>query len=220
MGRHAAPRHRLLGLGSVQVRLLLCLGVFAIPAGVGTMAYWTDTATIQGGTIESGTLDLTVGASVEDSGHLPGEGGTFEYSQLTIGNLIPGESIARPFVVRNSGSVGFTYNATVATENNELVSGADGLMVEVYVDATADNNGTEADGNRSGSCTGGSLVRSQAVSTSTSSVDLHTIDQNLAADATRTYCARVVLPAAAPNALQGRATSLIIALDAQQQGAP
>lgn len=219
MGSHAAPRRRFLGLGSVQIRLLLCLGVFAIPAGVGTMAYWTDTATIQSGTIESGTLDLTVGASVEDSGYLPGQGGTFEYSQLTIGNLIPGESLARPFVVRNSGTVAFTYNASVATETNDLVSGANGLTVDVYVDGASSNSGTEAAGNRSGTCTG-TLVKSQAVSTSTGTIDLHETDQNLAADATRTYCARIVLPSGAPNALQGKSTTLIVALDAVQVGAP
>lgn len=225
MSKHTAPRRRVLAgnrlLGRfVRVRLLLCLGILALPAGVGTMAYWTDTATIHGGTIESGTLDLTVGATVDDSGRLPGQGGTFEYSELTIGNMIPGESIARPFVVRNSGSVAFVYNAAVYTADNELVSGTNGLTVSVYTGGTPTNTGTEASGNRVGTCEEGSLDKTQAVSTSTSAVDLFGTDRLLPAGGYQVYCAKISMPESAPNALQGKGTSLIVALDAEQQGAP
>lgn len=221
MARHAdrSPRRLWSRLSSVKVRAVLCLGIFFAPAGVGTMAYWTDQATIESGTFTAGTLDLTVGAAVADSEYLEGQGGTFEYSQLTIGNLIPGESIARPFVVRNFGSVPFTYNAGISTENDNLVSGANGLRVKVYVDGAPDNTGTEAAGTRKGTCTG-TLVKDQAVSTTTGSVDLHATDQGLAPGATRTYCAVIELPGAAPNSLQGEITSLIIGLRAKQLGAP
>ncbi len=223
MSRHTAPRRRgprsVMARWSVQIRLVLCLGILALPAGVGTMAYWTDTATIRSGPIQTGTLDLTVGATVAESSQLPGQGGTFEYSQLTIANLIPGESIARPFVVRNSGSVSFRYNATIATENNNLVAPGSGLQVQIYVDGAPTNGGTEAAGNRSGTCTG-TLVSTQLVSTSTGTVNIHAADQNLAPNGTRTYCARIQLLGSSPNSLQGQGTSLIIGLNATQLGAP
>lgn len=223
MARHA-DRTRRRGLwsrlSSVKVRAVLCLGIVFAPAGVGTMAYWTDQATIESGTFTSGSLDLTVGATVADSGELPGTGGTYEYSQLTIGNLVPGESIARPFVVRNSGTVPFTYNAGISTENNNLVASGSGLRVHVFTGGTPANSGSEASGDRTGTCPGGTSVKDQAVSTTTGSVDLHDVDQQLAPGATKTYCAVITLHSASPNSLQGKITSLIIGLDAQQLGAP
>lgn len=223
---HSAPARRRgsrrpwwRSLTSVQVRLLLCLGLLALPSGVATVAFWTDTATIQTGPIQTGTLDLTVGATVAESSNLAGLGGTFEYSQLTIANLVPGESIARPFVVRNAGSVPFSFNAAISTANNNLVATGSGLRVQVHPDSTPSETGTEANGNRSGTCSG-SAVSDQAVSTTTNNVNIHPTNQVLAAGATRTYCARILLHVDSPNTMQGRSTSLIIGLNAFQLGAP
>ena len=218
-GRRRARRSA--RLSSVHVRLLLCLGVFALPAGVGTMAYWTDTATIQSSAIQSGTLDLTVGTTAGDADNLAGQGGTYEYSQLTIANLVPGESIARPFAVKNGGNVPFTYNGTIYTVNNNLVAAGSGLRVQIYVDRTTEpvNTGAEETGNRSGTCSG-TEVSNQAVSTSTNTVNLHSADQPLAVGSTRLYCARISMHIDSPNTLQGRSTALNIGLNAKQLGAP
>lgn len=218
-GRRRACRRASRRLGSVQVRLLLCLGVFALPTGVGTMAYWTDSATIQNGAIQAGTLDLTVGTTAENSTNLAGQGGTFEYSQLTIANLVPGESIARPFAVHNAGTVGFSYNGTISTVNNDLVAPNSGLRVQIHADSTPTESGTEAAGNRTGTCSG-PVVSDQRVSTSTNIVNIHPAPQVLAPGATRIYCARILLEGTSPNELQGEATELVIGLDANQLGAP
>lgn len=204
---------------SVHVRLLLCLGVLVLPAGVSTMAYWTDTAVITSGPIESGTLDLTVGTTAADSVNLPGQGGTYEYSQLTIANLVPGESIARPFAVHNAGDVPFSYNGAISTINDNLVAAGSGLRVQIYVDGAPTNAGAEATGNRSGTCTG-TVVSDQAVSTTTTAVTIHPTNQVLAVGATRVYCARILLHASSPTTMQGRSTALVIGLNATQLGAP
>lgn len=217
-GRRGARRARRGRLTSVHVRLLLCLGMLALPAGVGTMAYWTDTATISSGPISSGTLDLTVGTTAADSVNLPGQGGTYEYSQLTIANLVPGESIARPFAVHNAGNVPFSYNGAISTINDNLVASGSGLRVQIYVDGDPSNAGAEATGDRAGTCTG-TLVSDQALSTTTTTVNIHPTNQVLAVGATRVYCARILLHASSPTTMQGRSTALVIGLNATQLGA-
>lgn len=216
-GRRRARRG--VRLSSVQIRLLLCLGLLGLPAGVGTTAYWTDTATIQSGSISSGTLDLTVGTTAANSTNLPGQGGTYQYSELTVANLVPGESIARPFAVRNSGTVSFSYNAGISTANNNLVSTGSGLRVQIHVDSTPTETGSEAAGNRVGTCSG-PVISDQAVSTSTQTVTIHPTNQVLAPGVTRIYCARILLVGTSPNSLQGQSTTLIIGLNATQLGAP
>lgn len=218
-GRRRARRTWRSRVSSVQVRLLLCLGVFALPTGVGTMAYWTDTAVIDSGPIQSGRLDLTVGTTTENSTNLAGQGGTYEYSQLTIANLVPGESIARPFAVHNAGTVGFSYNGSISTLNNNLVAANSGLRVQIHADSTPSETGTEAAGTRSGTCSG-TAISNQLVSTTTNTVNIHPTNQVLAPGATRIYCARILLEGTSPNSLQGQATELIIGLNANQLGTP
>lgn len=70
MSKHVASRHtrnttprrtrffRL--LRSARVRALLSLGIVLGFGATSTLAYWTDTATVTGGTFTAGTLDLQV----------------------------------------------------------------------------------------------------------------------------------------------------------------
>lgn len=222
MGKHAERRSRKhrRRVWSVRVRVLLCLGLFLSPAAVGTMAYWTDEATIRSGSITSGTLDLTVGATEAESDHLQGPGGEFAYSQMTIGDLVPGESVARPFVVRNFGNVPYRYNAQVFTENDQLSASPAGLRIAVFRGGAATNTGTTSAGDRRGSCPGGTSVINQLVSTATVDIDIHGTDQTLQPGVAQPYCAVISLDPASPNSLQGKITALVIALQARQLGAP
>lgn len=222
MGRHVDTRRVRVrrAIAWRKVRAILCLGIFAAPAATVTMAYWADQATIESGPLTAGTLDLTVGATVTDSKNLEGTGGTFPYSTLTIAGLVPGESVARPFVVRNFGSTTFTFNGSIYTASDHLVAGNNGLRVGIYAGGTPIDTGTEAAGNRSGTCPGGTLLKEQAVSTSTNTVDIEPVDFPLAPGTTRSYCARILLGPAAPNSLQGKLTQLVIRLDAKQASAP
>ncbi len=215
------PRGRILRwLVSRKVRAVLCLGVFAAPAMVGTMASWTVDATIAPGGFTFGKLDLTVGATAVTSIQLPGTGGEYEYSAITISNLLPGESIARPFAVKNSGDAGFTYNGSVFTINNQLVAAGSGLRVAIFSGGTPTETGSEATGNRTGNCPGGELLKNQAVSTSTNNVKVAPTDILLVPGATQSHCVRVLLRSDSPSTMQGKLTQITIKLNAKQVDVP
>lgn len=207
-------------LASRRVRAVLCLGIFAGPAAVGTMAQWSSEVTIEPGGFTLGTLDLTVGATPDASENLPGTGGEFAYSAITISDLLPGESIARPFAVKNSGTTRFTYNASVFTVNTDLVAAGSGLQVAVYSGGAPTNIGSEAVGNRAGSCPGGVLLKTQAVSTSTNTVKVLPTDYLLAPGAAQAFCVTIALHPGSPNTMQRKITQLVIELDAKQVTVP
>ena len=68
---------------------------------VGTLAYWTDSVAITGGTFSAGHLDL----QVNNSDAPP------PVTSLAMSNMAPGESVAATFTVQNKGTVDFTYSA-------------------------------------------------------------------------------------------------------------
>ncbi len=78
-----------------------------------------------------------------------GPGGTFANTDLAPVGLVPGESVAVSFPVRNDGSFPFTWLAT-ATASGAL---APGLTVSSYVGGMA-TNATSVLDVRTGSCSG------------------------------------------------------------------
>ena len=70
MKDHTEPRRGrfMRGFASRKVRAVRCLGIFAAPAAVCTMASWTDEAIIESSEFTAGTLDLTVGGSQDLAG--------------------------------------------------------------------------------------------------------------------------------------------------------
>lgn len=207
--RRPRPTHRRRPSG--RVRALLSLGLLLGVTQVGTLASWTDSATVDGGNLASGTLDLTVGES--SANQLGGAGGTWTHSTLALAAMAPGESVARTLTVGNGGSVALTYNATVATSNNDLHNG---LQLTVVEGATAANTGTQAANNRSGTCTGGTATALTNTNLSTTASGLHPAAVPLASAATRSYCVRAALVTTAPNSMQGKTTALTFAFSAQQ----
>ncbi|HET9423661.1 MAG TPA: SipW-dependent-type signal peptide-containing protein [Nocardioides sp.] len=207
------PTHRRRRSG--RVRALLSLGLLLGITQVSTLASWTDSATVQGGGFSSGTLDLKVGESAADQ--LPGQGGSWTHSTMTLGAMAPGESVARALTVGNGGSVALTYNATVVTSNNDLFNtGTPGLQVTVVEGATASNGGAQASNSRAGTCTGGTATSLTTTNVSTTASGLHGSAAALASGATRTYCVLAKLATTAPNSMQGKTTSLTFSFNAQQ----
>lgn len=230
MSAHAARRPslgaRLSGwfgggwFGRGRTRALAALGVLVTLGVATTSAYWTDSATVTGGTIASGTLDLTAGPTT-GAEHLTGTGpNSWDFTALAITDMIPDESVARTLVVRSSGTAPLRFNATVRATTDALTSGTAGLQVQVFDQASsATNTGTQAGGNRAGTCTG-SQVHSGFVSM-TPSANVFASDIPLATTgASRTLCVRAWLSSAAPNALQGKSTSVQLTLSAVQLSAP
>ena len=207
--RRSRPTHRRRPSG--RVRALLSLGLLLGITQVGTLASWTDSATVQGGNLSSGTLDLTVGEA--SANQLSGSGGTWTHTTLALAAMAPGESVARSLTVGNGGSVALTYNATVVTSNNDLQTG---LQLTVVEGATVANTGTQAANNRAGTCTGGTATALTNTYVSTTTSPLHASAVPLASAATRSYCVRALLVTTAPNAMQGKTTALTFSFSAQQ----
>jgi hypothetical protein len=222
MGDHVAPRRARRWFGRGRTRALLSLGVVAFVFIGTTGAYWTDDGTVTGGTISTATLDLTAGPTSGAENLVNGTPGAANWNSgiLGITDLVPNESISATFVIRNSGTAPLRFNATVATTNNNLTSASVGLQVQVYDNGTtATNTGTQAAGTRAGSCNG-TQVYSGYVST-TASGNVFPSDISLTTTgATRNLCVRAWLNSAAPNALQGKSTQVVLSLSAVQVNAP
>jgi predicted ribosomally synthesized peptide with SipW-like signal peptide len=191
-----------------RIRALLTLGAALGLGAVGTLAYWSDQATLSTGPISSGILDLTL------DGSLPGQGGTYTQSSFALSNMIPGESVASAVTVANGGSVTLLYTAT-ATAAGGLASG---LTFQVYAGGTATNTGTATAGNRAGTCTGTSTF-GPAVLTGVAQSVIATPRQ-LASSASESVCVVAALPTTANNSLQGTSATATVVFDAKQLGAP
>lgn len=171
----------------------------------GTFAYWTDQATIQGGTLASGVLNLT----------LDGQEGnpTPATWSLGAGNLVPQESVASAIPVQNPGTVAFTYTAT-ATGSGDAQMLAD-MTFRTYVGG-GPTNGTGSDGLRVGSC-GGTLVSTLTLTgTAQSAVPA----QTLTVGGSQQVCVVASLNGNASSADQGKTVSAAYVFDAVQLGAP
>jgi predicted ribosomally synthesized peptide with SipW-like signal peptide len=191
-----------------RIRAALTLGAALGLGAVGTLAYWSDQATLSSGPISSGTLDLTL------DGSLSGQGGTYTQSTFALANMIPGESVASAVSVANGGSVTLRYTAT-ATAAGGLAAG---LTFQVYAGGTATNTGTAAAGNRAGSCTGTSTF-GPAVLTGLAQSVIATPRQ-LLSGAAESVCIVAALPTTANNSLQGTTATATVVFDAKQLGAP
>jgi len=223
--RRRANRQRgeRLWFGQGRTRALMATGILFGLGATATYAYWSDQGTVTAGPITSGTLDMTARDSAGGSDNLQGAGSNWNYTAFSISDLIPSESMSKTLVVRNSGNAPFRINATVASSNNNLTSGSNGLQVIIFDNSTAAaQTGTQAAGNRGGTCTGGSQVYSGYVST-TPSANLYTVatsPQLPNNGDTRSYCVRAILDSTAPNALQTKSTNVVITLSAAQLGSP
>lgn len=117
-------RRRVLGSVSPAQRLLSAvIAAMLLLAGLsnigGTYAMWTDEATVEGGTITTGTASLTAQWDADDS-------------EPTWSNLLPGESADRRLTLENTGSVPMEVTATLqaAVPGIELVASSTPSMLE------------------------------------------------------------------------------------------
>ena len=92
-----------------KIALVVIIVVGGVLAGIGTWAFWTDTDSSTGNTVEAGTMDLAINGSAN---------GTTEDFNLV--NAQPGDEVAHTYALTNEGStaadhleIGFNY-----TEND------------------------------------------------------------------------------------------------------
>ena len=208
------PRKRRSG----RTRALISLGaVAALATGMsvqGTFAFWTDAATAQAGTFTAGTLDLTVNGQLAGQ---PNNGGTTTVAALTLTTMVPGESVAAAFPIKNEGSIPLTYTLTGTGSGGLAVT--NGLQYSVTFGAAAANTGTAAAGNRAGTCGGTAATDANTTLLTSTPVTYGGANRALAVNASETICIVARLNTNAPNALQGLSGSAAFLFDSKQVGA-
>lgn len=204
MGRHLARRD---GQRSRRVRAVLSVGLVLGLGYWATTAYWTDQATVTGGSFTAGSMDLQF-----DAGAAAGQGTDYAKASLTWTGLAPSEQKAFNLTVRNVGDPPFTYTATVtraATPAWSYVGTP--LTVRLYSGtAVADTTYPQQD-----SCSGAALGPAQAVDAT--SKTLLTTAQEVAAGGNQPICIVVGLDSAADSANQAKTGAVSLRFTATQR---
>lgn len=190
---HIAARLR-----SARTQAVLSLGVVVAAAATGTFAYWTDTATVSGTTISSGSIDLMVNNQQNDTA----------FTTMSLANMVPGNSAAGVITVKNNGNSPLTYYVDGAATNGDTKGLGAALTVKVTGDAA-----------RSGSTPNFTCAGSALANTGTSfSANLvqSANPRMLAAGASETLCVQATLPTGASTALQNATTDVSFTFNASQ----
>jgi hypothetical protein len=183
----AEPQHDR-GRRPGRVRAVLALGILLGSSTVGSLASWQSARTVNTGSFVTGNLDLRL----RDASTTVGTGGSFANAGLAPQGLVPGESVAASFPVRNDGSTAFTWLAT-GTATGTL---APGLTFTTYVGGTASNSVSLLDV-RTGSCTG--TASTSGLTLNGTAKTVVTSQPALAAGGTRQVCVLMSLPTGATS---------------------
>lgn len=193
----------------LAVTVAVLAAVVLLGSTQGTFAYWTDDASVASGGLTGGTLDITLDGNLAGSAN---NGGTWTQSSFALDAMLPGESRAVSFAVRNAGTAGLTY----AVSGSATGGLTPGLRFSVYAGGVASNTGTAAAGNRTGTCAGTALATELTLSSSVAS--LVAGRRALGAGASEQVCLVARLDLGAANSLQGTTSTATIALSGRQVG--
>lgn len=97
---------------AVVVKASLSLGIAIGLGSVTTFAYWTASASVEIGAMESGDLDVTLNGELAGIANLDG---TLTTATWDASNLLPGERIAFDVTVTNAGSTPMDIEYTVGS---------------------------------------------------------------------------------------------------------
>ncbi|OUZ12574.1 hypothetical protein BHE97_02445 [Aeromicrobium sp. PE09-221] len=186
--------------------------ILALAVGVGgTMAFWSDEATVETGSLEAGRLDVTL------NGQLTGPGGSIADAQFAIADLVPGESFARTITVGNGGTVPLDFSVTGSTSGTLGTA----LRWTVVAGGTAGNTGTIAAGDRTGTCTGGTTTYPSATISGSAASPTTVVGTRgpLAVGTAQSLCIIVGLDPNAPGTLQGETATARFVVTGTQRGA-
>ena len=181
-------------IGGRVIAVLGLLGALLVGlGGQGTYAYWADQDGVSGGSFSSGTLDLTVDGA-------QGNPSSYVKTNLALGSMVPGESVAATLALANPGSVDFTWTAT-ATTGGGL---GPAFVVEMYASSTQSGDDT-------------TYPRTEGCTSTTTPVSSGTTSTRLNKGATQNLCVKVTLPTSTGNAFQNQTTgSVSVAIAATQ----
>lgn len=188
-------------LRSTRGRAVMTLGVVLGLGTVGTLAYWTDTATVTGGTFQAGSLKIQVDGVEDDP---VGFSNAFKAD-----NLAPGQSVAASSQIQNVGTLTANYHAS-ATATGAL---APLLTYSVRAGGTVNAQGT--------ACTGGLEVFTGGIGTGTTIIanTAGTLRTLVAATGTESFCVTATLPSGTTGG-QGQDAKVTFTITGKQVGAP
>jgi predicted ribosomally synthesized peptide with SipW-like signal peptide len=174
---------------SRSLRLVLSLGMVVGVGATGTFAAWTDSVTVSGTSISTGTIDLKVNGSDSVVG----------YTTMNISNMVPGNTTAGVLTVTNSGTAPLRYYLD-ATPNP-----TGGLASALVAKVTGDNATT---GTLPFKTCAGSALSGAGVAFGASLLGSSTSPRQLAPGASETLCIQASLPSGASSTLQGTSTNI------------
>ena len=184
---------------SAVVLAFLLIGAAAFRGG--SLAVFTDTATVPANTFTAGTIDISTAPAS---------------ALVTYSAMAPGDTTTQSLVVTNAGTLALRYAITASATNADTLGLKDQLTlvvktIDVTTPASACNDfdGTQLYTGDLDSGVGGVLVGDVAQGAQAG-------DRALAAAATETLCFRVSLPLATGNTFQGATTTATFTFTAEQ----
>lgn len=205
--RHRAERPRR-GLAALPVGALLAVGFVGTMGGAGTLAYWNDTSTVQGGTATAGSLDVKVDGQ-------QGNPTTYTWTALQMTDMAPGESVAASLPISNAGTTPFTLTVS-GTATGTVATGGTSMLpqvtVKVRTGGTAATRATTYP--RKETCSGGTETFSAVLDETAKPVV--PAAAALVPGASTTLCVSLELAAAAPNSVQGASITPTFVVTATQ----
>ena len=198
---------------SVRTRALLSLGIVLGLTSVSTLAFWTDSAQLTTGTIQTAKLDLK----------LDGQDNVPTSTKLAIQSMIPGESVAATIgVQRVANTIAFTYSGSAqVTAANDLT---EALRFKVFAGTANAQTVASGTGIRTQTCDGtqlfggadGAKLTAAATSLFSSRAALATPLALPANDLTDNLCVQAILPTSTGNGAQNKTASVTLTFNAVQ----
>ncbi|RNL79193.1 TasA family protein [Nocardioides marmorisolisilvae] len=186
-------------LRSTRARAALSLGLVLGTAATGTFAFWSDSATVTGTTITTGSIDLQVNnLTTNDSA----------YTQLNLTGMVPGNTVAGVITVKNAGNSPFTYYVDATASNADTKGLGAALVVKVTGASTVTGSAP------SRTCGGATLANTGTAFAA--SLVSSTTPRQLAVGATETLCIQATLPTGASTSLQNATTNVGFTFNANQ----
>ncbi len=177
---------------------LLGIGLLGAAAGVGSLAVFTNTASVGSNTFSTGSVTISTSPAS---------------ALVTLSNMAPGDQVTSPITVTNAGSLALRYAITSTTTENVL-AGQLSLTIKSGV-TTCTNAGFGASG---------TVIYGAGVLGNTTAVNLvgnpaqgaQAGDRTLASSANEALCFNVSLPLSTGNAYQSLTTTATFAFQAEQ----
>jgi predicted ribosomally synthesized peptide with SipW-like signal peptide len=176
---------------SRSLRILLSLGMVVGVGATGTFAAWTDSVTVSGTSITTGTIDLKVNSLDNVAG----------YTTMNIANMVPGNTTAGVLTVKNSGTAPLKYYLDASASNADGKGLGAALTAKVTADAATTGSSPAV------ACNGAALSGSGSAF-STGLLGSAASPRLLAAGASETLCIQATLPTSAGSSLQGATTNI------------